>query len=341
VPNKPNSPGPAAQNKPNSRSAGYPQDSTMLSFHHSSSIPIAPNEANFARRPRTRETETCKTNPIRLIKSAKRTQFLGARGRLCKAKPIARSGAPRRCPAGAGRGVPCGTRGCCTNKPNSVDQICETNPILASQRPIVQSEANCPKRGTEAVSRRGWARRALRDKGVLYKQTQFGVPSREEGCRCEQAKPNLGELGHLGADAEGLVQTNPIWRDARYGLPPRACVGRLYKQTQFGRRGRGRGPGRRKMRNKANSREERRDLGAGGTNKANSAGRSCDIASMPRFGKQSQFPPVGLILSVLPCSTTVPYAHWSWVSLRDYVWESTEIEGTGVRYGRDNRFHAQ
>jgi hypothetical protein len=198
VPNKPNSPGPAAQNKPNSRSAGYPQDSTMLSFHHSSSIPIAPNEANFARRPRTRETETCKTNPIRLIKSAKRTQFLGARGRLCKAKPIARSGAPRRCPAGAGRGVPCGTRGCCTNKPN----------------------LGCPaaRRGV-AVNKQSqtWASWGIWGPmpRVLYKQTQFGgTPA--TACRlglvwavCTN-KPNSGGEGEAGAPAGERCETKPI-----------------------------------------------------------------------------------------------------------------------------------
>jgi hypothetical protein len=226
VPNKPNSPGPAAQNKPNSRSAGYPQDSTMLSFHHSNSIPIAPNEANFARRPGTRETETCKTNPIRLIKSAKRTQFSASRtagtGQLRQTNPISATRLPER-------------------------QSYQTNPILGSRRPIVQNEATCPKRGTEAVSRQGRARRALGDKGVLYKQTQFGVPSREEGCRCEQTKPNLGELGHLGADAEGLVKQTQFGGTpaaaCRLGLVRAVCTnkpnsggsrrGAPYKQTQF------------------------------------------------------------------------------------------------------------
>jgi hypothetical protein len=37
-----------------------------------------------------------------------------------------------------------------------------------------------------------------------------------------QTKPNLGELEYLGNGLDGLVQTNPIWRDARWGLPPRA-----------------------------------------------------------------------------------------------------------------------
>ena len=70
---------------------------------------------------------------------------------------------------------------------------------------------------------------------MLYKQTQSGVPGREEACRCEQTKPNLGDLGYLAKGVTGLVQTNPIWRDARCGLAPRACAGRLYKQSQFRR----------------------------------------------------------------------------------------------------------
>jgi hypothetical protein len=69
-------------------------------------------------------------------------------------------------------------------------------------------------------------------RGRLYKQTQFGVPSREEGWRRGQTKPNLGDLGYLENGIEGLVQTNPIWREARDGLLPRTCAGRLYKQTQ-------------------------------------------------------------------------------------------------------------
>jgi hypothetical protein len=69
----------------------------------------------------------------------------------------------------------------------------------------------------------------------LSKQTQSGVPRREEGCHREQTKPTLGDLGYLENGVEGLAQTNPIWRDARGGLPPRACAGRLYKQTQFRR----------------------------------------------------------------------------------------------------------
>jgi hypothetical protein len=89
---------------------------------------------------------------------------------------------------------------------------------------------------------------------LLYHST---IPGGGLSC---QTKPNLGDLEYLGNGVEGLVQTNPIWRDARCGLPPRACAGRLYKQTQIrrvatglavqtnpicacrmGRRGRGRG----------------------------------------------------------------------------------------------------
>jgi hypothetical protein len=55
-----------------------------------------------------------------------------------------------------------------------------------------------------------------------------------------QTKPNLGDLEYLGNGVEGLVQTNPIWRDARYGLLPRACAGRLYQQTQCRRAATGR-----------------------------------------------------------------------------------------------------
>jgi hypothetical protein len=40
----------------------------------------------------------------------------------------------------------------------------------------------------------------------------LGVPGREEGCRCEQTKPNLGGLGYLGAGTRGSqsCETNPI-----------------------------------------------------------------------------------------------------------------------------------
>jgi hypothetical protein len=63
-----------------------------------------------------------------------------------------------------------------------------------------------------------------------YKQTQSGVPSREEPCRREQTKP-IGWWCRAGRGP--AVQTNPIWRDALCGLSPRTCAGRLYKQTQF------------------------------------------------------------------------------------------------------------
>jgi hypothetical protein len=42
-------------------------------------------------------------------------------------------------------------------------------------------------------------------------------------------------LHRVGRRLTDVVQTNPIWRDARCGLPPRARAGRLYKQTQFRR----------------------------------------------------------------------------------------------------------
>ena len=45
-----------------------------------------------------------------------------------------------------------------------------------------------------------------------------------------EANSRLHRVGRRPTD---VVQTNPIWRDARCGLPPRACAGRLYKQTQF------------------------------------------------------------------------------------------------------------
>ncbi len=68
----------------------------------------------------------CETKPILPV-----GQGLGGRnvqneanfrqGHAYKTNPIARSGAPRRCPTGAGRDAARGTRGvgCCTNKPNS------------------------------------------------------------------------------------------------------------------------------------------------------------------------------------------------------------------------------
>jgi hypothetical protein len=164
-------------------------------------------------------------------------------------------------------------------------RLCETNPIWTSvAKPAGE---RCETKSIRPVEDVGRGRPTheeptMRDKArlgrpwgiwgtmsrVLYKQTQSGVPSREEGCRyeqtkpigwrcqagrgpvvqtnpiwerpgheegcrCEQTKPNLGDLGHLGNGVEGFVQTNPIGRDARCGLPPRASAGRLYKQTQF------------------------------------------------------------------------------------------------------------
>ena len=47
---------------------------------------------------------------------------------------------------------------------------------------VMQNEPNCPKRGTEGASRRGWARRALGDQGVWYKQTQFRQRERRGKC---------------------------------------------------------------------------------------------------------------------------------------------------------------
>jgi hypothetical protein len=76
-------------------------------------------------------------------------------------------------------------------------------PIHYSIIPPFQSDAD---RGKQSQFTR-------RCRPQLYKQTQSGVPMHEEACRREQ--------------------TNPILRDARRGLPPRACAGRLYKQTQF------------------------------------------------------------------------------------------------------------
>ncbi len=82
--------------------------------------------------------------------------------------------------------------------------------------------------GTWRMARQGGANGA--------KQTQFGVPSHEEGCCREQTKPNFGDPGYLENGVEGLVQTKnkPNSAGRRCGLPPRACAGRLYKQTQFG-----------------------------------------------------------------------------------------------------------
>jgi hypothetical protein len=95
-------------------------------------------------------------------------------------------------------------------------------PFHYSIVPPSQSDADCAKQSQ-------FTRRC---RAQLCKQTQSGVPGREEGCRCEQTKPNLGDPGYLGNGVEGLVQTNPIWRDAPAGLRARV---RLYKQTQFRR----------------------------------------------------------------------------------------------------------
>jgi hypothetical protein len=41
-----------------------------------------------------------------------------------------------------------------------------------------------------------------------------GIPTIPSGGVSCQTKPNLGDLGYLESGVEGLVQTNPIWRDA-------------------------------------------------------------------------------------------------------------------------------
>jgi hypothetical protein len=48
-----------------------------------------------------------------------------------------------------------------------------------------------------------------RRRAQLYKQTQFGVPNREEGCRREQTKP-IGPDDAWGRRARSAVQTKPI-----------------------------------------------------------------------------------------------------------------------------------
>jgi hypothetical protein len=120
------------------------------------------------------------------------------------------------------------------NKPNSPERtmpdkpnsgrggLREAPPFQYSIIPPFESDAYRAKRSQSTG----------RFRTQLYNQSQSGVPSREEGCRCEQTKPNLGGLGYLENGVDGLVQTNPIGRDARCGLPPWACAGQLYKQTQ-------------------------------------------------------------------------------------------------------------
>jgi hypothetical protein len=106
-----------------------------------------------------------------------------------------------------------------------------------------------------------------RCRAQLYKQTQSGVPGREEACHREQTKP-IGWRYRAGRGP--VVQTNPIWgcpavrsgvavnkqsqtwaargiwgtvsrvlyKQTQFGgTPPagRRARGRLYKQTQFGR----------------------------------------------------------------------------------------------------------
>jgi hypothetical protein len=78
----------------------------------------------------------------------------------------------------------------------------------------------CAKRSQFAPRAQEWARAA--GTGNLLR----GPIVRNE------ANSRLHRVGRRPTD---VVQTNPIWRDARCGLPPRACAGRLYKQTQFRR----------------------------------------------------------------------------------------------------------
>jgi hypothetical protein len=204
---------PIMPNEPNFKQLagrGNTQRSTALLFHHSNPMPIARNKANSP----------------------------GGAGLSCTNKPnLACSGARRRVAvnkqsqlaggAGAGRGPVVQTRRA-RQKSGSAEPILGIGPETRLESAFADF---CRARQTNPISDGpGGVRRAiLRNKA--------NSASRAGGAEGEmrETKPNLGELGYIGNGVEGLVQTNPIWRDARSGLPPRACAGRLYKQTQFWR----------------------------------------------------------------------------------------------------------
>jgi hypothetical protein len=204
---------PIMPNEPNFKQLagrGNTQRSTALLFHHSNPMPIARNKANSP----------------------------GGAGLSCTNKPnLACSGARRRVAvnkqsqlaggAGAGRGPVVQTRRA-RQKSGSAEPILGIGPETRLESAFA---GFCRARQTNPISDGpGGVRRAiLRNKA--------NSASRAEGAegKMRETKPNLGELGYIGNGVEGLVQTNPIWRDARSGLPPRACAGRLYKQTQFWR----------------------------------------------------------------------------------------------------------
>jgi hypothetical protein len=163
-------------------------------------------------------------------------------------KPIARSGAPRRCPPEHEEGQCLGGKGVMVNstfdrprqnKANSrqrrvgrgrrgVDtrQMCKTNPI----RPV----GGRPGPGGPTVRNKA----KLGQSGVSRGRTV-----RPEGRLCE-----TNPTRHRGPDGRSIVRNKPNYSvaDCRLGIgdspaprrppsspPPRACAGRLYKQTQF------------------------------------------------------------------------------------------------------------
>ncbi len=174
-----------------SAGAAIPQHSTILSFHHS-------------RQCRVGRGQSCKTKP-----NLGRMGHLGAAhqgSRLCKTKPI--SGAGRgderrivqnepNLPGGAGRDGAWGTRGVVQTNP-----IPAILPIRRSALPgaqIVQNEANCPKRGTEAVSRLRIADFGLR----------IGDRPAAGGREADHAKQTQFRRSADGPEGE-MCKTNPI-----------------------------------------------------------------------------------------------------------------------------------
>jgi hypothetical protein len=188
-----------------------PQRSTVLSFHHPLPKPGGTKPEGWGTRGQMR-----KTNPTLRLRIADSGQTYGetraaaghpragwaAGRRNAQNEPNLRRGPVGRGPTGVGRG-----------------ELCETKPNLGKLGypedvtrggPVVQNEANFPKRGTEAVSR-------LR---IADWELRIGNrPATKRPCGS-------------GTPAEGPVaQTNPIGRNESYetkpiGPPGRCRVGR-------------------------------------------------------------------------------------------------------------------
>jgi hypothetical protein len=127
----------------------------------------------------------------------------GLRRPVVRTKPIARSGAPRRCPArgAVGAGPPCQTKPIRRQRGRRGSHLYKQTQLARATRAKRTQFPDCA----------GWALPVDPNHGRDAHATicRSGDRRSREGKPCE-TKPNLGALGYLEDGVEGLVQTNPI-----------------------------------------------------------------------------------------------------------------------------------